>query len=178
MIYCFVEGVTDENFFKRLFKDGGDATKYSFYLYSNKPNTKIRSYIAALKNRGCRCLYFVDSDGKDVATKKQDILTKYPHLSPDEVYIVCFEIESWILAGVSSSVRRKLCIGGVEQNTSHITKEMFDNMIKVTYKKTEYTTKLLVLFKILDEYDIALAQKLNESFAAFYCDNKSLCASL
>ena len=148
MIYIFVEGDTDEIFISKVL---GNMIKsifgsYNIVKYSNKKKLKIKQYIQTIKKmNNSEYLFIGDQDGN--IEKKNKILEEYPFLDSDKVFISIYEIESWIIAGISDKLIKMYKIKAFN-NTESITKEKF-NSIK---PNTLYTNEFIA--NILEEYDI------------------------
>lgn len=166
MLHCFVEGPDDETFFKQLFCCGD----IYFYQIAHKSVVKVNQYLKSLKQMKEPYIFFVDADGDKITDKTSKILLKYSELETDYLYIVQFEIESWLLAGVDKSFGDKNKFKKYYLHTDNVTKEMFLRNIESTRE-----TKLNIVLKILSVFDSSLAETRNESFRIFYNKNRSIC---
>lgn len=165
----FVEGPTDSLFIKKIF--AGTLLKicdrYTIIEYANKEKKKINKYINTIKNVPTWDYIFIaDQDGK--LDKKNKILLEYKSLEEEKVFISVFEIESWILAGISEKVIKKHKISFSISDTSHITKEIFNGFVPKKMNKLEFISY------ILNDYNLSSAICYNESLNLFnkYLSNK------
>lgn len=162
MMYIFVEGTTDENF---IFKVLGNLIEsmfgcYKVVTYSNMKKRKIKEYIQTIKKmNGSEYLFIGDQDGNN--EKKAKLLEEYPFLDSDRLFISIYEIESWIVAGISDKLMKKYKIKPFN-NTESITKEKFNSI-----KPDELYINEFIAY-ILEEYDILKAIEKNNSFNNFY----------
>lgn len=162
-MYIFVEGATDNLFITKLFAEKlslfGD--NYNIIEYSKQKNKKINNYINSIKSTSIMDYIFIsDQDGNK--NRKQDRLNEYPNLECEKLFISIYEIESWIIAGISQKIIKKYKLKALGQDTSTITKEIFDNIIPKRMNKIDFISI------ILDDYDIEQAIKLNSSLKSLY----------
>lgn len=161
MIYVFVEGKTDDIFISKLFNEKLLIDNYLVVQYSTKKSKEIKNYINTIKQiDNSEYIFLADQDGN--VDKKNVIMSKYPFLDKDKVFISIYEIESWIISGLSIKLSQKYKIRQINLNTSKITKEIFDNLVPSSMSKLEF------ILYVLDDFDILQAIKYNESFKIFY----------
>ena len=161
MIYIFVEGDTDETFISSVF---GNIIKhiygdYKIIQYSEYKKEKTKRYIKSINSMKAKYLFVHDQDGNDNIVA--DIMAKYPVLDKENIFISVYEIESWIIAGISDKLAREYKIKP-PTNTDLITKEKFCNIKPVRLSIKEF------IFDILNEYDVAKAAERSNSFNMFY----------
>lgn len=161
--YIFIEGVIDKIFMTKLFGErltllGSD---YISVEYSTMSKKKIKSYINTINQvEAWDYIFLADQDGNE--KKAQTLLDTYPFLDKDKVFISIFEIESWIISGISKQNIKKYKLKPIIYNTSLITKEKFDKMIPANLHKIEFISY------ILDDYNIEEAIERNESLKKIY----------
>jgi len=84
-----------------------------------------------------------------------------PHLST-RIFIVCREIESWYLAGLSDTECKRMGIATGLQNTDHLTKEQFLGLIP-----GKFNSRAEFMLEILSAFDHETARTKNSSFSYF-----------
>lgn len=168
-LHIFVEGPTDSLFIKKVFNEIllKICNRYTIVEYASREDKKINNYIETIKKvSDWDYIFIADQDGK--LDKKDKILLKYSNLDKDKVFISIFEIESWIIAGISEKTIKKHKINFSISNTSSITKEIFNNIIPKRMNKLEFISY------VLSDYNLKNAVSLNESLNIFsqYLSNK------
>ncbi len=161
--YIFVEGAIDKLFIEKLFCDKLSLLgKNNFIIeYSKKEKKKIKAFITSIdKMENAEYIFLADQDGRQ--DKKQKILNKYPFLDERKVFISIYEIESWIISGISQRLQKKYKIKSLGNDTSKITKEIFEKLIPKSVDKFEFIAFLI------DDYNIDSAILLNKSLNIFY----------
>lgn len=160
MLFIFVEGPDDESYFTKVFAPSWGT--YRIIKYAGMKNDKINSFI---KSISCILdsdyLFFGDADGAEIEEKRQSLLSQFSNLSPDRLYIVQFEIESWYYAGVDEPTCRKLKMKHFAFRTDSLTKEQF------YAKLARPSDKKYVMACILDQYMLDLAITRNHSLLSF-----------
>ncbi len=170
-LHIFVEGSTDSLFVKEVFNDVllKICNRYTIVEYANKEDKKIKKYIATIKKvPNWDYIFIADQDGK--LDKRNKILLIYSNLDDDKVFISVYEIESWIIAGISEKIIKKHKINFSSSNTSNITKEIFNNIIPKRMDKLEFISY------VLSDYNLKNAVNLNESlniFSQYLCNKKA-----
>lgn len=170
-LHIFVEGPTDSLFIKKVFDEIllKICNRYTIVEYASKENKKINKYIETIKKvSNWDYIFIADQDGK--LDKRDKILLKYSNLDEDKVFISIYEIESWIIAGVSEKTIKKHKINFSSSNTSNITKEIFNNIIPKRMNKLEFISY------VLSDYNLKNAVNLNESlniFSQYLCNKKA-----
>ena len=168
-LHIFVEGPTDSLFIKKVFNEIllKICNRYTIVEYASREDKKINNYIETIKKvSNWDYIFIADQDGK--LDKKDKILLKYSILDEDKVFFSIFEIESWIIAGISEKTIKKHKINFSSSNTSSITKEIFNNIIPKRMNKLEFISY------VLSDYNLKNAVSLNESLNIFnqYLSNK------
>lgn len=165
----FVEGATDSLFIKEVFDNilSQICGRYTIFEYASKEKKKISSYIKTIKSvPDWDYIFISDQDGK--MDKKKKIMQEYKNLEEDKVFMSIYEIESWILAGISEKIIKKYKINFNYSDTSYITKEIFNSMIPQKIDRLEFISY------ILNSYNLKNAISLNKSLCEFnqYLHNK------
>lgn len=161
MLYIFVEGPDDYNYFEKIF--GESFGEYKIIKYASMPQVKLNNFIRTIPSiPGSDYLFFGDEDGKGVANKKTELLSQYNSLSSSKLFIVQFEIESWYYAGVNQDVCKKLKLRHYQHDTNTLTKEQFYS------KLSRPSERKYVMSQILTLYSKELAEIRNNSFNAFF----------
>lgn len=168
-LIIFVEGTTDELFIREVFNDEllRICHNYIIFKYSKRKKEKVIQYITTIKKiKNWDYIFIADQDGD--LNKKNNVISKYNNLEEKNVFISIYEIESWIIAGISEKILKKHKINYNYTDTSIITKEKFINIIPKTMDKLEFISY------ILNDYDLENAVKFNESLNVFsqYLYNK------
>lgn len=162
-LYIFVEGARDRIVFDNLFgkKLSLLGQEYDIVEYSTKKVEKINNFIKSIKSiDGCDYIFVGDQDGN--INKKAKILSKYSCLEEEKIFISIFEIESWIISGISNKILKKYKIKFSYTDTSAITKEMFENIVP------EHVSVLEFISYIIDDFDVDKSLELNSSFNQLY----------
>ena len=160
MVYIFVEGHFDEDYFSKLFFV--NLNENTFIQYSSLKVEKVNAFIRSIKSMpNCDYLFFADADGLQIQEKREKILSQY-NIESEKLCIVQYEIESWYYAGVCQEECLKLKMKHFEYKTDVITKEMLKSKMK---KPSE---NQLILAKMLEIYSIDLAVLRNDSFKSFF----------
>lgn len=161
-LYVFVEGAIDELFIEKLFIKELKLSKdnYTIIKYASQEKKKIVNYIKSIKSIPIYDYVFIaDQDGQ--LNKKEQKLKELPCLDEEKLFISIYEIESWIIAGISKNLIKKYKIKPIELDTSYITKEIFNSITPRRVNKIEFISS------ILSDFDLKNAVKLNESLNIF-----------
>lgn len=164
-LFLFLEGNDDEIFFTHLLIDKFNElyNEVQIWKYAEKTKTKRKQFIRTISNvNEWDYICFGDfNSAKCITQAKERICTKFQELDKEKILVVVVEIESWYLAGVNNSFLRE--IGAKIKDRASITmnKEYFERLIP------EKMPKAIFQQKILENYDMKLAAKNNESFKYF-----------
>ena len=160
-LVLFVEGDDDERFFKSFFNND---PKIQYYKYSKKKKEEIKKYLQSIKRMSnFDYLYIADSDGKSCAERKELILEKINVCESEKIIVVCYEIESWYLAGLSKEDKKDMKIKKEFEKTDCLTKEFFQSVVP-----TQFTSEIDFMIEILKVYKKEVANTNNLSFGKFY----------
>ena len=162
----FVEGNLDEKVINYIINYCNLRDIYydvSIVEYRTKKEDAVNSYINSLKSmKNSDYIFIADEDGySDVRSR---IKKKYREVEDDKLFIVKFQIESWIAAGINNSIKNELKIKYKFSNTEKLSKEEFDKIIPTHGYCSD---KLCFVQYIMDEYDYKNACKYNESLKVF-----------
>ena len=168
-LHIFVEGPTDRLFIEKVFDDIllKVCNRYIVVEFSNKEYKKINNYIKTIKKvSNWDYIFLADQDGN--LDKKNKMLMQFNDLEANKLFISIYEIESWIIAGISEKIMKKHKIKFSYSDTSNIKKEIFNNIIPKNMNKLEFISY------ILSDYNLKNAIMLNESLNIFnqYLSNK------
>lgn len=180
MLYVLLEGDDDERFFEEVIKPIY-AEKYDhvqFWKYSQKKKERVNHFLNSVKAMQAAgmadTLLVADLDQSPCVTdRKKRVFSTFRTLernvgavasfhSPTEVLIVCKEIESWYLAGLSDAGCKRIGISTSFSDTDHITKEQFDEIMPSGFK-----TRIAFMEAILQSFDLETARAKNRSFQYF-----------
>lgn len=161
MLYVFVEGPDDYNFFDKLFRN--EFGEYKIINYAQMSKIKVNKYLKTITaTPDCSYLFFGDEDGKGIETKRVELLKEFEYLKDQSLHVVQYEIESWYYAGVSQENCKRLKIKHFEFNTDSLTKEKFySKLLRPSERK-------YVMAQMLESYSKELAIKRNTSFSSFH----------
>ena len=160
-----MEGEDDERFFEIVIKPilEKEYSLVQFWQYSQKKKEKVNSYLNSIRSMQVKGIadFIVVADLDDspcVSDKKERVSTRFRGLSSDaanpsetrnsfRILVVCREIESWYLAGLSDSECKRLGITTDLSNTNNLTKELFLGQMPQSYKsKAEFMLEILQVF--------------------------------
>lgn len=160
MLFVFVEGPDDYNFFDKIF--GNIWGEYRIIQYANTQQDKIINFIMAIKAMpNCDYLFFCDEDGKGIEKKRSEILQSIRGLDPAKLYLVQYEIESWYYAGLSREESKRLKMRKYQNDTNALTKEQFNAKLQRSSERK------YIMAQILEIYAKSLAKTRNTSFLRF-----------
>lgn len=160
MLFIFVEGPDDRNYFEAVF--GKQFKDHKIIEYSREKKEKISEYLRSINSMpNSDYLFFGDEDGKGIENRKEALLGLYRNLSCEKLYIVQYEIESWYYAGTSRDDCCRLKLKSYQEDTSTLTKEQFQS------KLSRPSERKYIMSQILMCYSKELAQSRNNSFCCF-----------
>lgn len=182
MILILVEGTDDEMFFNYVVRpklaQTYDYIQIERYSEATKGevNSILYNYFAmnATVEVQADAILVADLNASPCVTdRKERIRRGYrslsgdtgialgPHLST-RIFIVCREIESWYLAGLSDTECKRMGIATGLQNTDHLTKEQFLGLIP-----GKFNSRAEFMLEILSAFDHETARTKNSSFSYF-----------
>lgn len=161
MLYIFLEGADDNDFFNGVFTE--IIGNYLPIEYAKLKDEKINNYIQSIiKMPDSDYLFIADEDGKGINKRKEELLNKFNYLSNDKLFIVQYEIESWYYAGLDQNNSKKLKMSHYQFDTNTLTKEQFYSKLK------RPSDRKLVMAQILTMFDKQLATNRNKTFQFFF----------
>lgn len=152
-LYVFVEGPDDERFFQSHYSN----RCVKLIKYANTPPKAINGMLRTLKRQRSPYIFLTDSDGAAPDAKIEKVLRKFTECEPSQVFVICFEIESWYLAGLNQQDSQKLGIKFISL-TDSITKEQFDSLIPKGFSRLD------IMLEILQRFDKTSALQRNTSY--------------
>lgn len=161
MIYVILEGLDDRRFFDNVLRpyfDGHYGNMYA-WEYSSKPKEKIKNFVNTIRSRGLPLIFLADNDENQDGAKIDKILTKYPFLKSEDIFVVVKEIESWYIAGVNEDFEF-LLKQSLPRETDDICKERFRSFFKDVPRSE-------LMISILENYNLELARSKNSSLHHF-----------
>ena len=162
--FFFVEGGSDEYFFRRLPKL--EVYDIKIIEYAKLTIEKVNGYLKSLEGCGTPYTFFADADQSSVDEKIDKIFQKYNKVSRERICIVEREIESWYMAGVD----KKFCnISKIKfcRDANEFTKEDFENfLLKCKLERWELEEK------IMNAFQIKYAAGRNRTYNYFYESGK------
>ena len=179
-LFVLVEGEDDERFFNSVIRPifEKEYSLIQFWQYSQKKKEKVNRYLNSIKSMQIAgmadFLVVADLDDSPCVTDRQErVLTRFRGLSADaakpdgprrtsRIFIVCREIESWYLAGLSDTECKRMGIATGLQNTDHLTKEQFLGLIP-----GRFNSRAEFMLEILSAFDHETARTKNSSFSYF-----------
>jgi len=160
MLFVFVEGPDDASYFEKIFAQSWGMHK--IIEYARMKQDKVNSFINSINCiPDSDYIFFGDSDGIGIEEKRQNLISKFSNLSPNKVFIVQYEIESWYYAGVDEATCLKLKLKHFIFRTDNLTKEQFYS------KLPRPSDKKYIMACMLNEYALSLAQTRNHSLNQF-----------
>ncbi len=167
-LYIFVEGNDDEAFFQTIIKPeiSSQYENIKIIPYANKKKEFVEKFAKSILSMKADYIYTTDNDNKPCITSKKEAVLKKKQYLEDRLFIVVEEIESWYLAGLGDTARKKLNISSSkfkEKATDKLTKEQFMSLMP-----KKFDSKIDFLMEILKNFSIPTAKKRNKSFKYFY----------
>lgn len=157
-LYIFVEGSDDERYFNWYF----NKPNVKLFKYANEKVEKTNKFIKSIKSMpNSNYLFISDSDGHDINERIGELKRKYSNLDDSNIFISCYEIESWYFSGLTNEKCQKFKIKYLGC-TDCLTKEMFNNNLPIRLDRISF------MIEILNQYSTDNAIKLNQSFSYFY----------
>ncbi len=158
-LLVFVEGATDEQFFRSvlltLLRRSYDHVEVVRFREMKKP--KLEALVQSTARMQADYVFVHDLDQKPCVTMAKAALhARHPWLDPARVHIVCTEIESWYCSGLppdhpGSGALRLARIS----DTREVTKEVFDHALR------SGRPRLALLTAMLQGFDLPLAARRN-----------------
>jgi len=165
----FVEGADDRRFVERVLRPRMKKATYSALMpieYAQMEDSDVNGLVSGFNasTESFDYLFLTDRDThQDITACKRHICRKYPAVKPENVVMVCAEIESWYVAGLTPSKLAALGIRFTERTTDTLTKERFNAAMPLAYRKS----RRVFLIKMLDSFTVSTAKGRNASFKSF-----------
>ncbi|MCK5450852.1 MAG: hypothetical protein KAI70_03715 [Candidatus Omnitrophica bacterium] len=165
LLFIFIEGNDDKRFFESVVEPflRERYSEITFYKYAKK-NKKIKaSFINSINSMKADYICVGDIDEFPCITTKKEKLTKDfgKKITVDTIAVVIKEMEGWYLAGLDKKASKKIGIREKIGTTDNITKERFNQLIPKQMPRPVF------MQKILENYDVELAEGKNRSFGYF-----------
>ena len=174
MLIVFVEGLYDERYFERVY-GASFREKYGdvkIIWYAGEKTKKINGYLKTIPRLPhYEYLFFGDADGKSLDERRADIIGKFTALSPERVFVVQYEIESWYYAGVDETFCNKNRLKHYEYRTDMVTKEDLYRKLPANVERFD------ILMEMLKQYSLTLAVQRNHSLSYFDQFFRAVCAA-
>ncbi len=158
----FVEGVDDQRFFQRLLKPLLEQ-KYSvrFVKYAQLTKKRVVGHLRSADRTG-DYIFVRDLDWVPCYSGRFDSINRqYPfELNRRRFVGVKYEIESWYLAGVTTSWLKEVGASLIDSK-NYATKEQFERVCPPGMTPTEF------MISLLDQFDLQLGCRNNESLRYF-----------
>ncbi|MBC7327944.1 hypothetical protein H5T87_07500 [bacterium] len=165
VLYIFVEGDDDEDFFRAIKEEifGGKYNCIQIVKYAQKDPEYVEKFIKSIKAMKADYIFVADIDKFPCITaRKANIRGKYSFLDNEKILIVVKEIESWYLAGVDQAIRKKLKIKCSLPSTDDLTKEELKSLMP-----KKFLSFRTFLQELLKHYELQTARRNNKSFDYF-----------
>ena len=173
-IIIFVEGSRDEEFISLIFSRGLDGRDFNIIKMKEWQNDKTsKKIIGALKSGAIEVLIVIDSDANNYGGWNETIrdqrfgkfvkemkLTRYKNEVSKITKFVVIEIESWYVAGLNKSARKKLKFKKSKLDTDRFTKENLEELLEREPLIEDYSA-------MLEEFELDEAISNNRSFNDF-----------
>ncbi|MDR0911048.1 MAG: hypothetical protein LBM96_00420 [Methanobrevibacter sp.] len=171
-LYLLVEGEYDLKFFNSIYSDLVNLTGiYNIHIIRYQSKLKKKKLVNGIINSSKRnnSHYFLigDLDSHSfpcITHRKEDLKNYYVDADLNKIIIVKEEIESWYFSGLTT----KLSFFNSENLSYDCSKEEFESSI------VDNNSKMDCITEIMENFDINLAIKNNESFKYFINKLKSL----
>ncbi len=163
-LIIFVEGPNDRRFIECIVlpKIENLFDCVQFYEYATKPVKQTKNFIRAIKKMSYKYIFVKDFDRSVCVTqRKNHILEKYCDCDKSLIQIVRIEIESWYAAGINKTSYKKLRITKFN-DCNNVCKNTFEQHLP---PKSIVQDKMI---DILDNYDLKLGRKRNNSLNYFF----------
>jgi len=165
-LYLFVEGSRDETFVEGVIKPRL-MPNYDYIkciTYAQKSKFYITRFIYSLTRQGADIWYLTDMNTSPcVSEKKTSICNKkFGEVDLSNIHVVKAEIESWYCAGVEDVLCQRLKMR-IPFNTEGMCKEHFQTIVS----KSKCRSETECLMEILDQYNMDLAKRRNQTFDRF-----------
>lgn len=160
MYFIFVEGYYDEEFVNMCFRSF--KSQIIVKQYSKEKKERIDNFIKSIMCiPDSDYIFLADCDGTSIEKKRDALQQTYKNLDLKKVIFVCYEIESWYYAGLTSEFCQKNKIKYKSESTDSLTKEQFLKRLP------NETLTTLLLIDMLKSFSFEQAINRNASFSYF-----------
>jgi hypothetical protein len=173
VLYVFVEGPDDMNFFKKFLENRFPKySKFEYIQYAQLSLSTLEQIVTTIKSESIDHIYLCDLDfanrGIDFKVKVDEVSTS-TKIDKKFIHVVIEEIESWYLAGFNKRFCSK-CPEKVYffEDTQLVTKQSFKSSCR-------WSSKILLNYLLSnnEQFDFAEARNRNKSFDRF-CESNNL----
>lgn len=165
-LYIFVEGDDDERFFDTVIVQKLQERFFPILFIQYAQNrSKIGGYIRSFATPSLRADYICACDLNHCTSAEEKITAfeeEFDNVNRDNVVVVIKEIESWYLAGLSTTDSKRFFKKNFER-TDHVYKEKFNASRR--WNKEE--PRRSFMREILKHFDMKTAKLKNRSFRLF-----------
>jgi hypothetical protein len=160
-LYVLLEGDIDRDFFYSvLYKLLIPKYRYVHTLmYSEECEDETEKFIKTAETG--TCIFIHDFDSAICKTRKKTEISEKWNIALDKVHLVTEEIESWYLAGLSQKTSESFAIENSFKKTDGFNKSYFLGL------KPKKISKTVFYQTILEDFDLRLARRRNDSFKRF-----------
>ena len=165
LLFILIEGDDDERFFESVVKPFLQK-RYSaikFWQYAEENEKRKVSFIKSITSMKADYICIGDIDDVPCVTSKKERITDDfdEKITEDKIIIVIKEIESWHLAGLDEKTSKKVGIRKKIETADNVIKEHFNQLIPKKMPRSVF------MQKILENYDVDIAEGKNRSFGYF-----------
>ena len=165
LLFILIEGDDDERFFESVVKPFLQErySEIKFWQYAEKNEKRKVNFIKSITSMKADYICIGDIDDLPCVTSKKEKITDDfdEKITKDNIIIVIKEIESWYLAGLDEKASKKLGIRKKIETTDNVIKEHFNQLIPKNMPRPVF------MQKILENYDVEVAEGKNRSFGYF-----------
>jgi hypothetical protein len=161
ILALLVEGNDDDRFAGAILEPTlkQEYTSVVIFRYAEEPRTRVQSFIGSIVGIGGDYLLLADADTASCATqRKQDVIQRFPNVSPERVIVVTRMIEGWYFAGLPTERKGRLR-SLTPSNTDNLTKSAFRRL-----RPRSFSSDIDFMHELLAQYSVGEARKMNASF--------------
>lgn len=174
-ILCWVEGTADRRFVSRWLEVWGVPWDKEFRFWNQEESRRVNHIIENSAASERPVLLLADSaESSSTTSRRNELLTRFPDLAQEDLFIVNPEIEAWYLAGLKlselknygdftdqqcSNIKKILSDG-----TNSVRRKRFLELIPRTYQRIPITVDRWET-QMLERFDWEQAKTRNSSFS-------------
>ena len=158
----WVEGDSDRRLFEAVVKPRLEAADVEVLVltYRQRKTDEVNRKLLSMARQRFKRLFLTDLDSAPCITdRKEKAKDRYASLEDKEIIVVCPEIESWYLAGLSTEGAAALKMKP-PSSTDRVTKQDLERM-----RPARLDSQLDFLVELLKYFDWSTACQRNRSFA-------------